>query len=64
MLTSFPSRGRLGVLISGRGANLQAIIDAITQGRLDATIAVVVSNRADAGGLERALASNCANPWE
>jgi phosphoribosylglycinamide formyltransferase-1 len=54
MLTSFPSSGRLGVLISGRGSNLQAIIDAITQGRLDATIAVVVSNRADAGGLERA----------
>ena len=54
MLTSFPSSGRLGVLISGRGSNLQAIIDAITQARLDATIAVVVSNRADAGGLERA----------
>lgn len=54
MLTSFPSSGRLGVLISGRGSNLQAIIDAIAQGRLDATIAVVVSNRADAGGLERA----------
>jgi len=54
MLTSFPSSGRLGVLISGRGSNLQAIIDAITEGRLDATIAVVVSNRADAGGLERA----------
>jgi phosphoribosylglycinamide formyltransferase-1 len=45
---------RLGVLISGRGSNLQAIIDAITEGRLDATIAVVISNRADAGGLERA----------
>lgn len=54
MLTSFPSSGRLGVLISGRGSNLQAIIDAIAQGRLDATIALVVSNRADAGGLERA----------
>lgn len=45
---------RLGVLISGRGSNLQAIIDAIAEGRLDATIAVVVSNVADAGGLERA----------
>ena len=45
---------RLGVLISGRGSNLQAIIDAIGDGRLDATIAVVVSNRADAPGLERA----------
>ena len=45
---------RLGVLISGRGSNLQAIIDAIGDGRLDAEIAVVVSNRADATGLERA----------
>lgn len=48
---------RLGVLISGRGSNLQAIIDAIAQGRLDATIAVVISNRADAAGLERARAA-------
>ena len=45
---------RLGVLISGRGSNLQAIIDAIAEGRLDATIAVVISNEADAGGLDRA----------
>ena len=45
---------RVGVLISGRGSNLQAIIDAIAEGRLDATIALVVSNRADAAGLERA----------
>ena len=44
---------RLGVLISGRGSNLQAIIDAVAVGRLEATIAVVISNRADAGGLER-----------
>ena len=45
---------RLAVLISGRGSNLQSIIDAITRGALDATIAVVVSNRADAAGLVRA----------
>ena len=45
---------RVGVLISGRGSNLQAILDAIAEGRLDATIALVVSNRADAAGLERA----------
>ena len=45
---------RLGILISGRGSNLQAIIDAIAEGRLDATIALVVSNRAGAAGLERA----------
>jgi phosphoribosylglycinamide formyltransferase-1 len=41
-------------LISGRGSNLQSIIDAIAAGRLDATIAVVISNRADAQGLQRA----------
>ena len=45
---------RIGVLISGRGSNLQAIIDSIAAGRLDATIAVVISNRADAAGLARA----------
>jgi phosphoribosylglycinamide formyltransferase-1 len=44
----------LGVLISGRGSNLQAIIDAIAAGTLDARIGVVISNRADAAGLERA----------
>jgi phosphoribosylglycinamide formyltransferase-1 len=45
---------RLGVLISGRGSNLQALIDATRDGRLDAVVAVVVSNRADAPGLELA----------
>ena len=45
---------RLGVLISGRGSNLQALIDAVRDGRLNATIAVVISNRADAAGLDRA----------
>jgi phosphoribosylglycinamide formyltransferase 1 len=45
---------RLGVLISGRGSNLQSIVDAIGAGRLDATIQVVISNRGDAGGLLRA----------
>ena len=48
---------RLGVLISGRGSNLQALIDAIASGGLNATIAVVISNRQDAGGLERARAA-------
>ncbi|MCC7033454.1 MAG: phosphoribosylglycinamide formyltransferase [Acidobacteria bacterium] len=48
---------RLGVLISGRGSNLQAIIDAIAGGGLDATIAVVISNRPGARGLERARAA-------
>ena len=45
---------RLAVLISGRGSNLQSIIDAIDRGELDATIAVVLSNRTDAAGLARA----------
>ena len=45
---------RIGVLISGRGSNLQSLIDATQSGRLDATIAVVISNVADAYGLERA----------
>ena len=44
----------LGVLISGRGSNLQAIIDAIASGELVASIAVVISNRAEAAGLARA----------
>jgi phosphoribosylglycinamide formyltransferase-1 len=51
---AFQSNRRIGVLISGRGSNLQALIDAVQQGRLRATIAVVISNREDAGGLERA----------
>jgi len=49
-----PLDRRLGVLISGRGSNLQAIIDAIADGRLQATIAIVISDRADAHGLARA----------
>jgi phosphoribosylglycinamide formyltransferase-1 len=50
-------RRRLGVLISGRGSNLQAIIDAIAESRLDASIALVISNRSDAPGLDRAAAA-------
>jgi len=45
---------KLGVLISGRGSNLQALIDAVGEGRLAASVAVVISNREHAGGLERA----------
>lgn len=44
----------LGVLISGRGSNLQAILDAIADGRLDARVGVVISNKLNAQGLERA----------
>lgn len=45
---------RLAVLISGNGSNLQAIIDAIRMRHLDAQIVVVVSNRKEAYGLQRA----------
>jgi phosphoribosylglycinamide formyltransferase-1 len=45
---------RVGVLISGRGTNLQALIDAAGAGRLGGRVAVVISNVADAAGLERA----------
>jgi phosphoribosylglycinamide formyltransferase-1 len=47
----------IGVLISGRGSNLQAIVDAISAGRLAARIAVVISNTATAAGLDRARAA-------
>src|SRR5436309_893318 len=43
---------RLGILISGRGSNLEAIADNIAAGKLDAEIAVVIANRAEARGLE------------
>lgn len=46
----------VGVLISGRGSNLQAVIDAVSAGRLRARVAVVISNKADAPGLARAAA--------
>ena len=56
-MTQPPDSRSLGVLISGRGSNLQSIIDATQAGRLDATIAVVVSDRSDAQGLQRARAA-------
>jgi phosphoribosylglycinamide formyltransferase-1 len=43
---------RLGILISGRGSNFEAIANNIARRKLDAEIAVVISNRADAAGLE------------
>jgi phosphoribosylglycinamide formyltransferase-1 len=46
--------GRIGVLISGRGSNLLALIRATQEGRLDATITIVISNVADAPGLAHA----------
>ena len=47
---------RLGILISGRGSNFEAIARNIADGILDADIAVVISNRAEAPGLEAARA--------
>jgi phosphoribosylglycinamide formyltransferase 1 len=44
----------LGILLSGRGSNFEAIADSIKAGKLHAEIAIVISNRADARGLESA----------
>jgi phosphoribosylglycinamide formyltransferase-1 len=52
------NRVRVGVLVSGRGSNLQAIIDNSKQGSLSADIAVVISDQADAFALERARTNN------
>ena len=49
-----------GVLISGTGTNLQAILDRVADGTLACRVAVVISNRAGAGGLERARGAGVA----
>jgi phosphoribosylglycinamide formyltransferase-1 len=51
-----PANRKLGILLSGRGSNFEAIADRIAAGKLDAEIAVVISNVESAPGLERALA--------
>lgn len=60
------SRPRIAVIISGRGSNLQSIIEAIASRRLDATIAIVISSRAGAPGLMRAqeagIEATCLEP--
>lgn len=48
------ARFRLGVLVSGRGTNLQAILDAVRRGELQVEIALVVCNHKEAGAIERA----------
>lgn len=53
----------LGVLASGRGSNLQAILDAIAAGRCPARVAVVVSDRKDATALDRARAAGVPAVW-
>ncbi|MEN0651853.1 MULTISPECIES: phosphoribosylglycinamide formyltransferase [Hyphobacterium] len=51
------ARTKLAILISGRGSNMQALIEACAQPGFPAEIALVVSNRPDAGGLDRAKAA-------
>lgn len=51
---------RLGILISGRGSNMQSIVRACTSGEIPAEVVVVISNRADAAGLEWAAANGIA----
>ncbi len=57
---SDPAPKRLVTLISGTGSNLQAILDALAAGTINATMACVVSNRADAAGLDKARAAGVA----
>lgn len=54
---------RIGVLISGSGTNLQAIIDACAEERLDADVAVVISNKEEAYGAERARKAGVPAVW-
>lgn len=54
MTHSTPAKARLAVLISGNGSNLQAILDACADGRLNALVTLVVSNHFDAYGINRA----------
>lgn len=54
---------RLGVLISGSGTNLQAILDACDDGSLTATVAVVISSHDSAVGLERARRAGIPAVW-
>ncbi|MGE0372433.1 MAG: phosphoribosylglycinamide formyltransferase [Gammaproteobacteria bacterium] len=59
-MTPAPQPLPVAVLISGRGSNLQALIDAVRAGSLAADIRLVISNRADAPGLARARAAGIA----
>lgn len=54
---------KIGVLVSGRGTNLQAIIDAIENGQVDARIVLVLSHKQDAPALERANQHGIASLW-
>lgn len=48
------SKPKIGILISGRGSNMVALLDAINEGRIEAHAAVVISNIETAAGLEKA----------
>src|ERR1700722_10267996 len=54
-------RLKTGVMISGRGSNLQALLDHAADPAYPAEIALVISNRADAAGLERAARAGIAH---
>jgi phosphoribosylglycinamide formyltransferase-1 len=54
---------RIAVLASGSGTNLQALLDATAHGTVKAEVAVVVSDRVDAGALRRAAAAGVATVW-
>ena len=62
---SVAAKPRLAILISGRGSNMQAFIEACNRGALHADIGVVMSNNPDAAGLQRAadsgIATRCIN---
>ena len=57
-MSESPARASAAVLISGGGTNLQSIIDASLSGQIDMKIDVVVSNKPDARGLDRARQAN------
>jgi phosphoribosylglycinamide formyltransferase 1 len=54
---------KLAVLASGEGTNLQAMLDAVTRGDLPGRIALVISDRAEAGALARARAAGIEAEW-
>ena len=62
-IVSTQSAYKIVVLISGNGSNLQAIIDEIETGNINAEISAVISNRADAYGLKRAEKAGIANEF-
>jgi len=49
-----PERGKVGILISGRGSNMVSLVEAMQRGEIAADPAVVLSNKSSAAGLERA----------